>query len=156
LVFDQTGNGPVDLYIDGLLDSSAQDYAWTWPASKEIELGGSRDPQWRAYNGLLDDFRLYSRKLTLTEIDTIVRTDALVDTNALAVRWNFDAPPVPGVSVTWPANSAVLQSAATATGIYTDVPSVASPYYLEPPPGVQFYRFRRSPPVVINTNPFDM
>jgi hypothetical protein len=157
LVYDQASNGPVQLYIDGTLDLvSSNLWSLTWPAGQQIELGRSHDNQWAHYDGLLDDFRIYGRSLTQSEIAEVISGNALVDTNALLVRWNFDTPPIPGVGMSWPANTAVLQSAATSRGPYTDLPSAASPLYLPMQPGQQFYRFRRASPMVISSNPFDM
>ena len=82
-------------------------------------------------------------------------SDAVVDASALQVRFNFDTPPVPGITITWQSGGAILQSADAVTGPYTDLPSAASPYYVEIQPGQKFYRYRHAP-VLINSNPFDM
>jgi hypothetical protein len=159
LVYDQATNGAATLYIDATLDITTQNLAaWpsSWPIGQEIELGRPHDTQWGAYDGLLDDFRIYGRTLTQPEIASVMNSDALVDTNALLVRWNFDTPPIPGIGASWPANNAVLQSAATPGGPYADLPSAATPLYVPNEPGQQFYRFRRASPIVINSNPYDM
>ncbi len=155
-VYEQTSGGLVNLYIDGAPDSGGDNAgAWTWPAGQEIELGRSHDSQWRPYDGLMDDFRVYSRELTQAEIASVVSTAAVVDPSTLQVRFSFDAPPVPGLTVSWQSGAAVLQSADAVTGPYTDLPSAASPYYVEVQPGPQFYRYRHAP-VLLNSNPFDM
>ena len=96
-----------------------------------------------------------TRKLTQAEIASVVSAAAVVDPSTLQVRFNFDAPPAPGLTVSWQSAAAVLQSAAAVTGPYTDLPSAASPYYVEVQPGPQFYRYRHAP-VLLNSNPFDM
>lgn len=155
-VYDQASGGLVNLYIDGTQDSGADNAgAWTWPAGQEIELGRSHDSQWRSYDGVLDDVRIYSRELTQSEIASVAGSDALVDATTLQVRFNFGAPPVPGATVTWQSGSAVLQSASVVSGPYTDLPAAASPYYVEVQPGQKFYRYRHAP-VSIQSNPYDM
>jgi hypothetical protein len=157
LVYDQAKGGLASLYIDGTLDSSATNAdGWGQPA-QQMELGGPAYmySPWVWYDGLLDDFRIYSRQLTQAEIASVVASDALVDTNSLQVRLSFDVPPVPGVTVTWQSGSGVLQSATTVTGPYTDVPLATSPYRAEAQPHRQFFRYRHQP-AVIYTNPFDM
>jgi hypothetical protein len=158
LVYDQAVGGSLDLYIDGMLDAAGQNSGGCdYSGNEQIKLGFSSDAPWGAYNGLLNDFRLYSRKLTALEIASAVGSDALVDTNALLLRWSFNAPPVSVISVTWPTDTTVLQSAPQATGPYSDVPLAALPYYLEAQSSPQFYRFRRTTlPAVIITNPYDM
>jgi hypothetical protein len=70
-------------------------------AGQQIELGRLHDTFWRAYNGFLDDFRLYNRILTAAEIAQVASSDALVDAAALQVRFNFSGP-ADGVTLTWP------------------------------------------------------
>ena len=102
LTYDQSSGGTLTLYQDGqLYASQANTAAWSWPTNQEIELGRSHDPYWQNYNGQMDDFRIYNRILTATEIGTVFSGDALVDTSALKLRFNFDTPGV-GKSLTWP------------------------------------------------------
>jgi len=153
---DDVANAPVILFIDGLQEAQEPVFPGEghWPAGQPIELGQSQGGQLQ-YNGLLDDFRIYNRKLTQAEIASIVSTDALVDTNALQVRWGFDAPPVPGLSIVWPGGTAVLQSAPAPGGPYTALQFPTSPLYAQVTAGQQFYRFWRTPTLIIS-NPFDM
>jgi hypothetical protein len=86
-------------YIDGTLaGSQATSRPWAWDPAQQIEIGRSHDGFWRAYNGAMDDFRVYNRILTEAEIDQVVNAGALVDTTALKVRFNFDTAPV-GISL---------------------------------------------------------
>jgi hypothetical protein len=148
---------PQSLYVDGILDNFGA-YFGGWSSGQPIELGRSHDSQWQPYNGFLSDFRIYSRALSNAEIATLAGTDALVDPNTLQVRLNFEAPPVPGITVTSPPGGAVLQSATVVSGPYTNVPSVGSKYSAAAQNGQQFYRFScpGPAPIVINSNPFDM
>jgi hypothetical protein len=150
----------VQLYVDGLPDNFGPNKSptniWTWPVGQEIELGKSHDTYWRAYDGLLDDVRLYNRQLTAAEIASIFSTDALVDTNALKLRLNFDGPVVSGITATWGSNSALLQSADNVQGPFTDIPfATVPPYRASTQPGAKFYRYRHTP-VSLITNPYDM
>ena len=75
-VYDQSASGSVSVYIDGVLDyNRANPRAWSWPAAQELELGRSWDGYWRDYNGLMDDFRVYRRPLTVSEVGTIYAGD---------------------------------------------------------------------------------
>jgi hypothetical protein len=68
-VYDQTARGFVAFYVDGLLDGSRNNArSWYWVPDQIIELGKSHDAWWSAYTGFLDDFRIYNRVLTASEI----------------------------------------------------------------------------------------
>ena len=64
----------------------------------------------------MDDFRFYNRVLTDTEIASVYSSDALVDTTALKVRFNFDAAPGKGLGVSWSPDVSVPQSGAGVSG----------------------------------------
>ena len=49
--------------------------AWTWPSAQEIEIAKSHDIFRRRYNGSLDDFRIYNRRLTDAEIAQLYAGD---------------------------------------------------------------------------------
>jgi len=157
IVYEQADGGGIAIYIDGRLDSSGSNTGnWSWPAGQQIELGRSHDSYWRAYNGLLDDVRLYNRELSDTEIASLASTGALVDETALVERLNFDTAPINGISVSWQSGDAVLQSATTVNGPYTDVTNVSSPLAVEiPASGNTFYRYRHTPASILS-NPYDM
>ncbi len=158
VTYDQSASGTTTLYVDGAQDSfNFNMAAWSWPAGEEIELGLSHDPGWGAYTGLMDDVRIYSRILTAAEIKSIHAGDALVDTNTLQLRLNFDAAPLPGFILSWQLSDAVLQSADAVTGPYTDLPSAVSPYSVSAQAATKFYRYRRTtPPQAVISNPYLM
>ncbi len=158
VTYDQGASGTTTIYIDGAQNSfSFNMAAWSWPAGEEIELGLSHDPGWGAYTGLMDDVRIYSRILAAAEIQTIYAGDALVDTNTLQLRLNFDTAPLPGFILSWQLTDAVLQSADAVTGPYTDLPSAAPPYSVSRPGGELLYRYRRTtPPQAVISNPYLM
>src|SRR4030095_3228277 len=136
-VYDQSSTGSISIYIDGTLDrSQANSAAWSWTPTQQIELGRSHDAFWRAFNGEMDDFRIYNRMLTAAEIAQIASSGALVDPAALKVQFNFDGPPS-GVAITisWPCGT--LQCTDTLVGngpgtVWTDVPSAIPPYDINP------------------------
>lgn len=156
VVFDQTADtGTILIYIDGALSNSQVNTGgWTWPA-QQIELGRSHDSHWRAYNGLLDDVRLYNTQLNDAQVASIHNNDALVDAGALVVRLNFDTAPAPGVSINWQLSGAVLESSDTLTGTYTTVDAAAAPYAVRAEAGAKFYRYTHRPGVLLS-NPYDM
>lgn len=157
VTYDGSVTGAVNLYIDGLLQTGAFNNApWAWPAGQAIEIGKSHDGYWRAYDGLLDDFRIYSRILTDPEIASVNASGAIVDTAKLQVRLNFDSRGPNGIGVTWGAAGAVLQSADAVTGPYTDLsPAPGSPYYNEAKSTAKYYRYRRTS-AFVQSNPYDM
>ncbi len=140
-VYDQVST--ISMYIDGVLDTSHTDAnTWSWPVN-QIELGLSHDPYWRAYDGYLDDFRIYSRQLTDTEIAQIYAGDsaALVGAANLVGRYNFDGPPGSlRLTLTWTLGT--LQSANSILGPWSDVTGATSPYYVMRPDGTKFYRLK--------------
>ncbi len=156
VVYDQSGSTASAIYIDGQPDSSEYVSPWTWPAGQELELGLSHDTNsWQAYVGLMDDVRVYNRVLTPAEI-TSAYTGALVDTSALVMQLNFTPPPGQGLNLTWQATDAVLQSADSVNGPYTDVPGAVSPYCVSIQQAAKFYRYRGHTPVVVVANPYLM
>lgn len=159
--YDQSANGQMILYVDGQLASSGVNSAvWSWQAGQEIELGLSHDTNsWQALNSVMDDVRLYNRVLTAAEI-TSAFGGALVDTNALVLRMNFDAAPAAGVTLNWLTSDAILQSADSPSGPYTDVPGAVAPRPISRTGGQQgtakFYRYRGHTPKKIVSNPYLM
>ena len=142
-VYDQSTTGSITLYVDGSQVGSGTDktsYAWAWPAKQEIELGQSHDAFWERFDGQMDDFRFYNRVLTDTEISSVYSSDALVDTTALKVQFNFDAAPGNGLGVSWSPDVSVPQSAAEVTGLYLDQTSGRTPLLIAPTGGEQFFR----------------
>ena len=93
----------------------------------------------------MDDVRFYNRALTATEI-TSAYGGALVDTTALVMQLNFTAAPGSGVSLTWQCTDAILQSADSVNGPYTDVPGAVSPYSVSVQTAAKFYRYRGHTP----------
>jgi hypothetical protein len=68
-VYDQTAQGFISYYIDGVLDGTHNNsQSWYWVTNETLEIGKSHDPYWTAYHGFLDDFRIYNRVLSASEI----------------------------------------------------------------------------------------
>jgi hypothetical protein len=134
ITYGQTTNDSISIYIDGVLSGFPAPItnAWTWPADQEMEIGLSHDVYWKKFNGQMDDFRLYSRVLTDTEINQVYSSNALVDSNTLVLRYNFDTTGG-GQSLQWP--SGPLESSPTLgpSAVWTPVPNAASPYPFLPP-----------------------
>jgi hypothetical protein len=143
-VYDQSATGSVSIYIDGSQAGTAPNqFEWAWPSTQEIELGQSHDAFWERFDGQMDDFRIYNRMLTGAEISSVYNTDALVDTTALKVRFNFDSAPGAGVGVSWSPSVAVPQAAGSVQGPFTDQGNVNDPPLLiAPSSGSQIFRAR--------------
>jgi hypothetical protein len=139
VTYDQTVSGGVTLYVDGAMDTFAPNSApWFWPTGQTVELGQDNlydGGYWRNYTGSMDDFRIYNRILTPTEISQALG-GAVVDASALQLRFNFDGPPN-GYVVTWPYGS--LQSAPIVTGPYSTITNVPSPFPVAPASTPQQY-----------------
>ena len=70
--YDQTVPGFVSFYVDGVLDSSlTNSRAWSWAAAQPLQIGASQDPWWAGFTGCLDDFRVYDRVLSASEVADI-------------------------------------------------------------------------------------
>jgi hypothetical protein len=157
VVFNITNSENISLYIDGVLDTTGGNTAdWSWQRGQQFELGLSHDTFWQAYNGLMDDVRFYNRALTDAEVTSVFNTAALVDTNALVMRLNFDTAPGRGLNLKWGVTDAILQSADTANGPYHDTPSIASPYPTSLKGASKFYRYHGHTTTNIVSNPYLM
>jgi len=132
VTYDQSAGGYVAIYMDGVSQGSQPNSAaWSWPAAQQIELGRSHDGWWRRYDGLMDDFRIYNRVLTDTEIATIAApatSDTLVDTAALKLRYNFDTAGI-GQTVTWPFGALLSSPVLGPSATWTPVSGATPPKY---------------------------
>jgi hypothetical protein len=127
VTYGQTTNDTLSIYVDGLLAGSVPvTNAWAWPTNQEIEIGRSHDSYWRRFDGFMDDFRMYSRVLTDTEIGQVYSGGALVDTSALKVEYTFGSA-IYGQSLVWPYGT-LLSSLVLGPGAsWTPVPGATSP-----------------------------
>lgn len=144
VTYGRTVNDTISIYVDAALAASVTvTNGWSWPAGQQIELGASHDGYWKKFNGLLDDFRLYSRVLTPAEITSVYTSDALVDTATLQLRYNFDTSGV-GTSLSWPVGALYSSPTLGSTAVWTLVPNAVSPYPFLAPGGASgttlFYR----------------
>ncbi|PWU21473.1 MAG: hypothetical protein C5B50_01610 [Verrucomicrobia bacterium] len=156
LTYSQAANGGVALYVDGALDfTNANASAWSAPAGQALQFGYTTDPTYVAYNGMLNDVRIYNRQLTSAEVTSVHNTGALIDTSALQMRFAFATLPLPGAILTWQLPNTILQSATDVTGPYSDLNAVTSPYYIVPIVTHKFYRYR-APLQVLVSNPYLM
>jgi hypothetical protein len=145
VTYGLTTNDTLSIYVDGqLAASTGVTNGWTWPTNQEIEIGVSHDSYWQKFDGQMDDFRIYKRILTATEVAQVYASDALVDTNSLAVRYNFDSATY-GRSVAWPYG--VLQTSPTLgpSAVWTTVTNAVSPYGYLPTSSALFFRAYSSP-----------
>ena len=137
LTYDQSASGSVTVYIDGVnVGSQANTAAWSWPATQQMELGRSHDTYWQEYLGLMDDFRIYNRILTDTEIATIAApatSDTLVDTAALKVRYNFGTAAGVGTQLTWQIGALQGATALGSPTSWTPIGTTTSSYPFLPP-----------------------
>lgn len=155
--YDLTGNNGIYLYIDGGAVNGIDGTPFSFQPSQELELGLSHNTtalSYVPYQGLIADFRFYTTNLTSDQIESVYTTNSLADTNNLAMRLNFAAPPSPGLVMSWQVPDGILQSATSLTGPWTDV-GVLEPKYATPPskPAL-FYRYRGHTPVTQVSNPY--
>ena len=76
VTYNQNAGGSAAIYLDGVLSGSRTNArAWGWLATQQIELGRSHTNAFRRFNGLLDDFRIYTRVLTDQELAQIYAGD---------------------------------------------------------------------------------
>ncbi len=133
VTYGQSVNDPLSIYVDGYFaGGTTVTNGWSWPAAQEIEIGRSHDSYWRALNGQMDDFRIYNRVLSDSEIYDIYASGALVDAAALIVRYNFDTAGA-GTSLSWPAGSLESSPTLGPSAIWTPVPNAMPPYPFMPP-----------------------
>jgi hypothetical protein len=156
VVYDQSG-GQLAFYIDGQGDASETLSSFSLAnQGQELELGLSHDTNsWQAYIGLMDDVRFYNRALTSSEI-TSAYGGALVDTDALVMQLNFTTAPGPGINLTWQCTDAILQSADSVNGPYSNVPGAVSPYSVDVQQKAKFYRYFGHIPQAFIANPYRM
>lgn len=134
----------VNIYVDnsGQVTSVPNNLTWgPWP-NRQIMLGLSHDAWWKRLDGALDDFRIYTRELTPAEIDSVATTGAVVDANALVVRYDFDTAPLAGRSLSSTPFPGVLQSSTNVLGTYLDVPTGLPYLKVIPQTGNEFFRVR--------------
>ena len=132
VTYGQTISDTISIYIDGnLAGSNPVTNGWTWPVTQELEVGKSHDPYWEALNGELDDFRIYNRILTATEIASAY-TGSLVDTSALTVLYEFNTASV-GTSINWPVGALFSSPALGTNAVWTPVPNAIPPYPFQAP-----------------------
>ena len=129
VTYDQSASGSIEIFVDGASQGTqANTAAWAWPTAQAIELGRSHDSYWKRYDGQMDDFRIYNRVLTAGEITSVFTSDALVDTAALKLRYNFGTAGI-GNSVTWPFGTLLSSPTLGPTATWTPVPGAALPAY---------------------------
>jgi len=71
------------------------------------------------------------------------------------LQFKFTAAPGLGMILSWQEASAVLQSAPTLNGPWTDLPGATSPYTVFPAATQQYFRYRYVPQSLVS-NPYLM
>jgi hypothetical protein len=140
VTYDQSATGSIEIFVDGTSAlSQANTAAWSWPTTQEIELGASHDTYWKRFDGQMDDFRIYSRVLTATEIASINSTGDLVDTAALKLRYNFSTAAGVGQTVKWPYGTLLSSPNLGPSANWTPVPGAMPPSYSFMPDGTSLF-----------------
>jgi hypothetical protein len=141
VTYDQSATGSIEIFMDGVSQGSQLNTTnWAWPTAQQIEIGKSHDPYWKRYDGKMDDFRIYSRILTQAEIATVQSSDALVDTAALKLRYNFGTAAGVGQSVSWSFGTLMSSPTLGQTANWQPVPGAISPYSFMPTGPALFFR----------------
>jgi hypothetical protein len=145
VTYGQTTSDNISIYVDGVLAASTPvTNAWSWPLTQELEIGRSHDNYWKRYDGLMDDFRMYNRVLSDSEVAQIYANGALVDTSALVAKYNFDSA-IYGQSVVWPYGTLQSTPVLGAGATWTPVPGATSPMPFLPSQPALFYRLVGTP-----------
>jgi hypothetical protein len=139
-VYDQTAQGFISYYIDGVLDGTHNNsQSWYWVTDQTLEIGKSHDSYWTAYNGFLDDFRIYNRVLSASEIAQL----AGAATAPLTLNFSVAAGKL---TLSWLPPGFVLQENGNLgnPGGWTNVPGGSnSPVVITlPGAGANFYRLK--------------
>ena len=142
VTYGQNINDTIAIYIDGALSSSVTvTNGWSWPTAQQIELGRSHDSYWKRFDGFMDDFRIYGRVLTAQEIASVKDSDALVDTTALKVRYNFGTAAGVGQTVSWPFGTLMSSPVLGPSAVWTPVTGATVPKYsFAPTEPLMFFR----------------
>ncbi|EEF63385.1 LamG-like jellyroll fold domain-containing protein [Pedosphaera parvula] len=140
VTYGQTTNDTLSIYVDGVLANSVPvTNAWSWPTTQPIEIGVSHDSYWKKFDGQMDDFRIYNRVLNGTEISQIFASDALVDTSALKLRYNFDDGTGVGKTVTWTFGRLESSPTLGPSAVWTPAASTP-PFMFAPTDSAKFFR----------------
>lgn len=141
-VYDQSLSGSIALYVDGILQAENFNITnWQWAASQPLEIGRSHDGYWKRFEGFMDDFRVYNRKLTSTEISDVFTSDAIVDSAALKARFDFSDTGT-GRSLVWPFGTLESSPALGTAADWQPVPGATSPFPFLSNEGNLFFRAR--------------
>ena len=106
---------------------------------QEIEIGQSHDSYWKRLDGDMDDFRIYNRVLSDTEISQVYTSGALVDPAALKVQYTFNSA-IYGQSLVWPYGTLISSPSVAPGATWTPVPGAVSPMPFETTQPTLFYR----------------
>jgi hypothetical protein len=140
-VYDQTAKGYVGFYVDGVLDGTHNNsLSWYWVTDETLELGLSHDTYWSAYHGYLDDFRIYNRVLSASEIAGLAGVAPTPPTLNFSVAGGK-------LTLSWTQTGFTLQqnNSLTNSSGWADVPNGnVSPVVMTlPPTGANFYRLKQ-------------
>jgi hypothetical protein len=145
-VYDQSASGSIKVYVDGVLTiDNPNTIAWSWPADRPLEIGRSHDGYWKRFDGLMDDFRVYNRVLSESEVGQVFRSSALVDSSALRVRFDFDNGTF-GKSVVWQYGTLESTTFLGPAAPWAPVPGATSPFSFLPEHGGAGLFFRTRVP----------
>ena len=139
-VYDQTDKGYVGFYVDGALDGTHNNsQSWYWVTDETLELGKSHDSYWTAYHGYFDDFRIYNRVLSASEIAGLAGVAANSPTLNFSVAGGK-------LTLSWSQTGFNLQENSNLTNSvgWTNVANGGvSPAVIPlPPSGANFYRLK--------------
>ena len=145
VTYGQSVDDTISIYIDAVLSASTPvTNGWSWPLAQQIEIGKSHDSYWKRFDGDMDDFRIYNRILTDTEIGQVYTNGALVETAALKVQYTFNSA-IYGQSLVWPFGTLIRSPSLTPGAAWTPVSGAVSPMPFEISEPALFYRLVGTP-----------
>jgi Concanavalin A-like lectin/glucanases superfamily/Immunoglobulin domain len=154
VTYDQNA-GTMSLYVDGTNALTSSMTPWNWVPGTPIEFGLASTQPGPTYGGLLDDVRIYQTALSAADI-TSAYHNTLPSPSSLLLEFNFDTAPSNGITLRWLCPDAILQSADSVAGPYSDLPGAVSPYAAAASKTMKFYRYRGHTPESWITNPYLM
>jgi hypothetical protein len=85
-------SGDIDIYINGVLDSSATGFSAAIEP-EAIMIGANSGPYMVCFNGIIDEVAIFNRALPDSEIQQVYQNDGRLSGNepGLVGYWNFDA-----------------------------------------------------------------
>lgn len=117
-------NSVMEIYVNGVQNSTTHNIPWGYVAGKKVILGGSQESFDAPFQGRMDNLRFYNRRLLSHEFNFLYKNDP---------RCDYDCPVCPNGSGIPDQRSLVIRETGDANPTVTDpisqaFPSLSSPF----------------------------